>query len=275
MPAAAPRCDGPSQDLGEDDDGVEDDALSFGSDAPVSMEGCSRAGGASVALDTPRSPERQDGEEGGEEGGEEAEARAEQERRVEDRRIAEMERRHRMELQRLADEHHRKLEEERRRDRQLKEQAPLSEEKFNDALDAILQAITREREHAGKGASTPWKNFKVQREAVVGAFTEDDVGKSLTIAGGVVTVNGISRAVLWGKQVPPKVSGAEILSVEGRVGGRLEVQGAGMLRENPMSGLVAQVLAYMGKVKAQVGPTPKPLSLAFTLTLRMALTLRS
>ena len=115
----------------------------------------------------------------------------------------------------------------------------------------------------------------MQREAVVGAFTEDDVGKSLTIAGGVVTVNGINRAVLWGKQVPPRVSGAEILSVEGRVGGRLEVQGAGMLRENPMSGLVAQVLAYMGKVKAQVGPTPKPLSLALTLTLRMALTLRS
>ena len=185
---------------------------------------------------------------------------------MEDRRIAEMERRHRLELQWLADEHHRRLEEERRRDRRPKEQAPLSEEKFNDALEAILQAITREREHAGKGASTPWKNFKVQREAVVGAFTEDDVGKSLSIAGGVVTVNGINRAVLWGKQVPPKVSGAEILSVEGRVGGRLEVQGAGMLRENPMSGLVAQVLAYMGKVKAQVGPTPKPLSLALTLT---------
>ena len=167
--------------------------------------------------------------------------------------MAEMEARHELEMQRQSDEHHRRLEEERRRDRQSKEQAPLSEEKFKDTLEAILQAIKREREHAGKGAKDPWKNFKVQREPVVCAFTLDDVGNSLSIAGGVVKVNGVERAVLWGGQVHEEVSRAEILSVEERVGGRLEVQGAEILRENPMTGLVAQVLAYMGKVKAQAG----------------------
>ena len=167
--------------------------------------------------------------------------------------MAEMEARHQLEMQRQSDEHHRRLEEERRRDRQSKEQAPLSKEKYKDTLEAILQAIKREREHAGKGAKDPWKNFKVQREPVVCAFTLDDVGNSLSIAGGVVKVNGVERAVLWGGQVHEEVSRAEILSVEERVGGRLEVQGAKILRENPMTGLVAQVLSYMGKVKAQAG----------------------
>ena len=111
--------------------------------------------------------------------------------------MAEMEARHELEMQRQSDEHHRRLEEERRRDRQSKEQAPLSEEKYKDTLEAILQAIKREREHAGKGAKDPWKNFKVQREPVVCAFTLDDVGNSLSIAGGVVKVNGVERAVLW------------------------------------------------------------------------------
>ena len=253
--AMPPRCEGPSQDLGEDDDGVEeDDALSFGSDAPLSMEGFSLAGAAPVAADTSRETlflERQDGEE--------AAARAEQDRRVEDQRMAEMEARHRLEMQRQSDEHYRRLEEERRRDRQLKEQAPLSEEKFKDTVEAIKQAIEREREHSVKRSTEKkGKHLKVRREPLVCAFTAGDVYSStspveLSVAGGVVKVNNIERAVLWGKQVPEEISRAKILSVEECVGGRLEVQGAEMLRENPMTGLVAQVLAFMGKVKSQAG----------------------
>ena len=158
---------------------------------------------------------------------------------------AEMKAQHQLEMQRLVGQL--------RRERQLKEQAPLSDELREDYVACLWEAVKDKRENTGKGAREPWKNFKVRREPVVCAFTLNDVGKSLSIAGGVVKVNTVERAVLWGGQVPEDVSRAKILSVEERIGGRLEVQGAEMLCENPAAGLVADVLSFMGKVRGQAG----------------------
>jgi hypothetical protein len=157
-----------------------------------------------------------------------------------------------------------RLEEELRRERQLKEQAPLSDELREANVANLWEAVKDKRENTGKGAKEPWKNFKVHREPVACAFMLDDVGRSLSIAGGVVKVNGVERAVLWGEQVPDDVLRAEILDVEERIGGRIEVQvrGAVMPLENPAAGLVADVLSFMGKVKGQAGIW-RPLAVSF------------
>ena len=187
----------------------------------------------------PQSPERS---------GEQAEAEAKAEKLVWEQ--AEAEARHRQEMQRLT--------EQLRRERQLKEQAPLSEEKRIEVDEVIWDAIDDKREKAGwtsakiKAEKNHLK-LKVRRKPVVCAFTLNDVGKSLSIAGGVVKVNTVERALLWTGQVPEDVSGAKILCVEERIGGRLEVRGAEMLRENPVTGLVVQVLAHMGKIQGQAG----------------------
>ena len=209
---------------------------------------------APVAADTSRETlpvERPEDEE-------EAEARADQ-----DRRVAEMESRleeRRLEVQRL--------EQQLRRERQLKEQALLPEEKRVEITEVIWDAIVDKREKAGwtnaRIERDPWK-FKVQREPVVCAFTKVDapttlvdVGKNLSIVGGVVRVGlsslGVERAVLWDGRAP-EVSKAEILSVEERVGGQLKVRdnsdGQTLRLDNPATGLVPEVLAHMGKVKSQ------------------------
>jgi len=160
-----------------------------------------------------------------------------------------------------------RLEEELRRERQraaAKEQAPLSDELRRQLVANLWEAVKDKREkNTGKGAKEK-KNFKVHREKVVCAFMLDDVGRSLSIAGGVVKVNSVERAVLWGEQVPDDVLRAEILDVEERIGGRIEVQvrGAEMPLENPAAGLVADVLSFMGKVKGQAGIW-RPLAVSF------------
>ena len=161
-----------------------------------------------------------------------------------------------------------RLEEELRRERQrtaAKEQAPLSDELRRQLVANLWEAVKDKREkNTGKGAKEPWKNFKVHRELVACAFMLDDVGRSLSIARGVVKVNDVERAVLWGEEVPDDVLCAEILDVEERIGGRIEVQvrGAVMPLENPAAGLVADVLSFMGKVKGQAGIW-RPLAVSF------------
>ena len=195
----------------------------------------------------PRSPHRAacDGQGQGED-----EARAEQ-----DRRLAETEGRleeRRLEVQRL--------EAQLRHERQLKEQAPLPDELRETHVECLWEAVKDKRILAGwtdaRLERDPWKNFKVRREPVVCAFTQDDLGRSLSITGGAVKVNGVERVVLWGGPAPEDISKAKILSLEERVGGQLKVPGAGgqiMSWDNPATGLVAQVLAHMSKVKAQAG----------------------
>ena len=160
-----------------------------------------------------QSPERLDKEDG---------AKARAERLVKEQ--TEMQAQHRLEMQRL--------EEQLRCERQLKEQAPLSDELREELIEALQEAINDKREKAGwtdaRIARDPWKNFKVRRELVVCAFTQDDVGRSLSIAGGAVKVNGCERVVLWGGRAPEDVTEAKVLSVEERVGGLLKVHNHGM-----------------------------------------------
>ena len=221
-------------DLNSDDD--EDEEMVQPS-LPVAASPETRS--RTQSPERPQSPERS---------GEQAEAEAKAEKLVWEQ--AEAEARHRQEMQRLT--------EQLRRERQLKEQAPLSEEKRIEVDEVIWDAIDDKREKAGwtsakiKAEKNHLK-LKVRRKPVVCAFTLNDVGKSLSIAGGVVKVNTVERALLWTGQVPEDVSGAKILCVEERIGGRLEVRGAEMLRENPVTGLVVQVLAHMGKIQGQAG----------------------
>ena len=133
-------------------------------------------------------------------------------------------------------------------------QTPLPDEAREEHV-AALREVIKEKRPDQKGAKDPWKWLKMQREPAAPAFTRKDEGKSLTVSVKdvdgtpipTVKVNGVERAVLWcGLEYEP-LANAKILSVEERIGGRLEVQGAEDMRVNPATGLVAQVLTHLGK----------------------------
>ena len=66
-------------------------------------------------------------------------------------------------------------------------------------------------------------------------FSEEDVGKTLSICGGVVKVNRSTRQdVCWGNHVP-EVNSKKILKVDTAVGGWVDLEG-GRIRNPPSAG---------------------------------------
>ena len=67
-------------------------------------------------------------------------------------------------------------------------------------------------------------------------FSEEDVGKTLTIAGGVIKVNGTTREdVCWGAYTPD-VHAKKITRVDSAMGGWVELLGGGRFRNPPTAG---------------------------------------
>ena len=114
--------------------------------------------------------------------------------------------------------------------------------------------IQQIRDNAGKNAETKWPNFIVRRALHVPAIKLTDIGKQLDIdecsiqfktKGNVLASK--HRLVDWGVNQPQEVKGAEIIAVDGEIGGDvvIETKGTQVTFSNPSGGLVLDVLGFM------------------------------
>ena len=93
-------------------------------------------------------------------------------------------------------------------------------------------------------------------------FHDDDVGKVLTIVGGVIKLNRTLRPDVFWAGDPPDVNGKKISKVDASAGGWVEFQGGGRIRNPPTHGDFVVNATELRAVNFSMEPLGRPLPLS-------------
>ena len=106
---------------------------------------------------------------------------------------------------------------------------------INGTLFAVGDIMVKIGRYFDRDAADP-SGLSFEEWQAVAVFSEDDVGKVLTIAGGAIKINRMPRPdVCWSDYVP-EVAKRKILKVDSSAGGWVELEKGSRFRNPPSAG---------------------------------------